>query len=351
MSTWEVETVEQLRSRAEELAVATVERHYARVPGLAARYGAAGRARCLEDAGYHLRYLAEAVEARSPILFSDYVEWTRVVLEERDVSTDDLITNFECLRETFDERLSPAQAAEISDVLNAGLTQLRRERCDPEPEPRGAAQELAKEYLSLLLAGERARAVQLIRDAVAGGMTVRDIYLHVFQPVQYEIGRLWQVNRITVAQEHYCTAVTQLAMSQLYPELLSHPPCGRVLVCACIGGDLHEIGSRMIADFFELEGWDTYYLGASTPVPGIVEQVQNRKADLLALSATMTYHLAQMRECVAAVRAEGGVRILVGGRPFLLDAELWRSVGADGWAKNADEAVAVAREWFGEEQA
>ena len=61
MSTWEVETVEQLRSRAEELAVATVERHYARVPGLAARYGAAGRARCLEAAGYPLPCLAEAV--------------------------------------------------------------------------------------------------------------------------------------------------------------------------------------------------------------------------------------------------------------------------------------------------
>ena len=38
-----------------------------------------------------------------------------------------------------------------------------------------------------------------------------------FEPVQHEIGRLWQINHISVAHEHYCTSVTQMIMSELYP--------------------------------------------------------------------------------------------------------------------------------------
>src|SRR5947208_2720790 len=79
--------------------------------------------------------------------------------------------------------------------------------------------ELARQYLRALLAGERQGASRLILDAVKAGVPVRDIYLHVFQRCQQEAGRLWQVNRLTVAQEHYATAATQLIMAQLYPHV------------------------------------------------------------------------------------------------------------------------------------
>ncbi len=336
--------VEQLRGRTAELASAIVERHAVRAPDVLQRYGAAGRARCLEDAEYHLRYLAEAVEAESAVLFADYVNWARVVLEERNVGTEDLIVNLECLRQTLDERLPSEQAAVFSNAIEAGLAQLSHAVVEKRSLLSDGTRALARDYLAALLRADRAGALKLILDAVAGGTPVRDVYLHVFQPVQYEIGRLWQVNEISVAQEHYCTAVTQLVMSQLYPHLLRGERNGWVMVCACIGGDLHEIGSRMIADFFELDGWDSYFLGASTPVQGIVQQVQERGADLLALSATMTYHLPKLRETIVAVRAAAAVRVLVGGRPFLLDGKLWERVGADGWAADAEQAVLTGRQ-------
>ena len=45
------------------------------------------------------------------------------------------------------------------------------------------------------------------------------------------------------------------------------------MVATCIGGELHEIGIRMVADFFEMEGWDTYYLGANTPADAVVAEL------------------------------------------------------------------------------
>ena len=71
------------------------------------------------------------------------------------------------------------------------------------------------------------------------------------------------MNLLSVAQEHYCTAATQLVMSQLYPRIFSTERRGRTLVAARVADDLHEIGLRMVADFFEMEGWDTFYVGAT----------------------------------------------------------------------------------------
>ena len=70
-----------------------------------------------------------------------------------------------------------------------------------------------------------------------------------------------------------------------------------------ISGELHEIGVRIIADFFEMEGWDTYYLGANSPTAAIVQAVADRRADILAVSATMTFHVRAVENLIATIRA------------------------------------------------
>lgn len=207
--------------------------------------------------------------------------------------------------------------------------------------------ELASEYLDTLLGGERRMASQLILDAVEDGVSVKEIYLHVFQPCQHEIGRLWQTNQVSVAEEHYVTAATQLVMSQLYPRIFSKQKAGYRLVATCVSGELHEIGVRMVADFFEMEGWDAYYLGANTPTESILETLETREADVLAISATITFNLAGVTEMIEGIRATDvgeSVRILAGGRPFNLTEGLWKKVGADGYAPNAQEAIRTAEQ-------
>ena len=121
----------------------------------------------------------------------------------------------------------------------------------------------------------------MILDAVQAGVRIQDIYLHVFQRSQYEIGRLWHLNKITIAHEHYCTAATQMIMSQLYPYIAPERKNGKRMVAASVSGELHELGIRMVADFFEMAGWDTTFLGANTPLPAIVKMLAEQKADVV----------------------------------------------------------------------
>lgn len=134
-------------------------------------------------------------------------------------------------------------------------------------------------------------------------------------------------------------------MSQLYPFLLTGVKTGRTLVATCVAGDLHEIGVRMVADFFEMEGWDTFYAGANTPHISVIEAIIERNADVLAISATITYHVREVQALITAVRNHpecARVKILVGGHPFILAPDLWRQVGADGTASDAQAALALA---------
>lgn len=207
--------------------------------------------------------------------------------------------------------------------------------------------DLGQRYLGLLLAGNRHEASQLVTEAVKDGAPIKTVYIEVFQNSQYEIGRLWQRNEISVAQEHFCTAATQLIISQLYPYLFSRNKIGHRLVVACAGGDLHELGVRMVADFFEMEGWDTFYLGANTTADIVVQNVIEHQAHVLGVSATMTCHVQTVADLIAQVRRTpecAEVKILVGGYPFVVDRELWRQIGADAMANNADDAIATANQ-------
>jgi MerR family transcriptional regulator, light-induced transcriptional regulator len=211
-----------------------------------------------------------------------------------------------------------------------------------EPETGFGYHHLATHYLGLLLRKDADTAITLLLNAVEDGLSLKELYLQVLQPAQYELGRLWQIGQISVAEEHYCTAATQQVMSRLYPRLFATPKNGKVLVAACITGELHEIGMRMVADLFELDGWDSHFFSASTPYNQILQALVDNRADLLALSATMATNVKDLQKLMAKVHAAKlpiQIKIIVGGYPFNADPKLWRKIGADGTARGAEEAV------------
>jgi methanogenic corrinoid protein MtbC1 len=342
-----VETLaRRLDSDRASLADAITARHYELNPELEERYGPAGREKCRQDAEFHLSYLRDAIVSDSPSLFADYVAWARIMLAARGIPAIDLARNLAVVRAALVERYDEAEAT-IGRFVDGAIAELEAEAGElesaiDETSPLGR---LARDYMNALLDGDRRLASRLVLDAVDAGASVADVYLEVFQPVQHELGRLWQIDELSVAQEHFCTAATQLVMSQLYPRIFGGARNGLTLVATCVTGDLHEIGVRMISDFFEMEGWDTYYLGANAPTSAVVETLLERNADALAISATITSHVRDVVALVEAVRRRPEcekVKIVVGGYPFNVDRELWRRVGADGWARDAREAVAVA---------
>lgn len=182
--------------------------------------------------------------------------------------------------------------------------------------------ELTRRYVDAQLQGDRREALRLVtEEGLARGLSVPDVHLQVIQPAQYEIGRRWRLNEISIAQEHIATAVSQVVVAQLYERLPAAEPNGRTVVVACAPGELHELGARMAADIIETEGFAVRFLGANVPAADLARVVVESGADLVVLSAATSLCFPGLREALQAVHdAAPGVPLFVGGNAFTWSA-------------------------------
>ncbi|RYZ32485.1 MAG: cobalamin-binding protein, partial [Myxococcaceae bacterium] len=147
---------------------------------------------------------------------------------------------------------------------------------------------LSRTYLHALLRGDRAGALAVVMgQGLERGVSVPELQIGVIQPAQREVGALWERNEISVVQEHLATSISQLVVAHLYPHLPRGASNGKRVIVACVEGELHELGARMGADFFEMAGFDVTLVGPGCPVGRLVERVASERADLLGLSATL----------------------------------------------------------------
>jgi methanogenic corrinoid protein MtbC1 len=202
---------------------------------------------------------------------------------------------------------------------------------------------ISREYVDLLRHADRGAAINLVLRA-ADKHRVEDIYTGLLQEAQYEVGRLWEANEISVAQEHYSTAVTQLVMSLLYPRISETPKTRGTFAGVCVEGEMHEIGIRMVCDLFELRGWQSFYLGSSMPAAELLRFIEEKRPDVIGISAIFEANVESARQLIVQVRsiAASGVTILAGGLPFVRYPELWREIGADGSGADAAGSVETA---------
>jgi MerR family transcriptional regulator, light-induced transcriptional regulator len=205
------------------------------------------------------------------------------------------------------------------------------------------------DYLAALLAADLSGARSVLDEAVAGGASVRAIYLEVLQPTLYEIGSMWSRAEISVAQEHLATAATQSAMARLAGTLTAGPHGTRpgVAIVACVSDEMHSLGGRMVADFLQSDGWDVQYLGQVTPADDLAALAARHGAKVVALSAALPERIPRVREVVAALRAlDPPPFVLCGGQAFGGSEERALATGADAFARDADAASRVLRERF-----
>jgi methanogenic corrinoid protein MtbC1 len=343
---------EDLLEHAAAITDDVIATDYARRPELLARYGERGRNLYRRDNGYHLSFLAEALRSSEPALFIDYVGWAKSMLAAHGVPVDKLVENLRLLKEAIGRQLPRGETGPAATAIDGAIAQLPTLAAVPPSfvSPTSVNGQLAQDYLDHLLKGDRRGAAALVKQAVQAGTPIKRIYLDVFQQSQREIGRLWQLKRISVAQEHYCTAATQAIMNQFLEQILETPRIGRKVIALGVAGDLHEIGLRLVADLFELAGWDCDFIGGNTPAESVLDSLPQVRPDLIAVSATMTYHVELVERFIRALRARADtahIPVLVGGRPFLVAETLWQRVGADGWASDAEAAVARGNELVG----
>ncbi len=323
-------------------------------PGFAGRYGPGGHRIWRTEVAARLSHLAEAVACGRPQLFAQHAAWSADAPRARSVPDSDIEAHLAQIAATASVEFPAEVAAAVVPYLDAARAAARA--ASPSCgllDAEGNDSTLARLFLLHLLQRDKDEASTLAVEALRGGMHLADVYERILAPALAEIGRMWHMQEASIADEHFCTAATRMIVTQL--RLAAQPearkPDGRRALCFAVGGDMHDIGLRMVADLLELDGWTVEYLGANVPTGEVVMSIGDyaddprRSIDLVVASAATTLALRPVTDLVEAIRASDVARltpIIVGGGPFAMDAGLAAVVGADSGARTLRDAVGAA---------
>ena len=202
-----------------------------------------------------------------------------------------------------------------------------------------------------VIVGEPEQARELAGQALQGGVEPLRAIEGALNPGMQIVGDRYECGDYFIPDLVMAAEAMKAAMAVLEPELAARNEQRQVLGTIVIGtveGDIHEIGKSLVATMLGAAGFDVHDLGVDVTAADFVKEVQQTQANVVGLSALLTTTMMNQEAVIEALKEAGirdQVKVVVGGAPASLD---WaNTIGADGYAENANEAVAVVKQLLG----
>lgn len=200
-----------------------------------------------------------------------------------------------------------------------------------------------------IVAGKLEQAVEVTKEAIAGGTAPQVIINDYMIKAMGEVGQRFQDGKAFVPQLLMAARAMKGALELLKPLLegAASVTIGKVVI-GTVKGDLHDIGKNLVASMFEGCGFEVVNIGIDVPAEKFVEAVKEHQADILCISALLTTTMTYMEVVIEALKQAGirdQVKVMVGGAPVTQAFAV--QIGADGYSDNANSAVAKAKELIG----
>jgi methanogenic corrinoid protein MtbC1 len=168
-------------------------------------------------------------------------------------------------------------------------------------------------------------------------VTVPELYEEVIAPVLNSIVVGRQDEDTVIWREHTMTGIARTIVECAYPFVLQASRKafpggnGRKVIILCPEEEYHELGARMGADYFKLEGYEVFFIGGNTPKENFYSAYETLKPDIIAISVTNYLNLVPLKGIISGIRekAESGVRVILSGSAFHHAGKTAEDFGAD----------------------
>lgn len=209
------------------------------------------------------------------------------------------------------------------------------------PEP------LLTRYLQPLLAGRRADCFAIMHDALAAGRPAEEVLCDVLFPAMAQLERLFRDDRMNLAHENMATRINRTVADQLQQYLPRSSPKSKRILVTCADEPREELGAQIMADLFQSDGWDVFFVGGGVPYDEVVTLTGQLRPAALLIFGTLPTGVPLTRRMVESIREIGlcpEMNIVVSGGVFNRADGLWREVGADVFADNARDVIDIVNE-------
>ena len=210
---------------------------------------------------------------------------------------------------------------------------------------------ILKEIEEKLIEGDFNTVNSLVKETVEQRINPNEVIQGALSPGMEEVGRRFRNNEYFIPEVLMCAKAMNMALDTLKPLLVgdtARKVIGKFLL-GTVEGDVHDIGKNLVSMMLEASGFEVIDLGVGVPAEKFVTEARLHLPDIVGLSALLSTTIVEFEDVIQAFQ-EAGLRdkfkIMVGGAP--VTQEYADSVGADGYASNASEAVEKAKDFLTE---
>mgnify|MGYP006281669117 CR=1 FL=1 len=305
----------------------------------------------------HARFMTNVFKLGNYSMMVRTIIWVYKTYHERGFSYDYFPVELESWTEAVKEHLKQENASGITKIYSflinnhSKFVALSQKDGGSRLKVPEEWQEASNEFLKALLDGNHREAMKITDQNVNNQKQVGDFFENMISPAMYEIGSRWEEGKISVADEHLASSIVSRVLSTVYSRFITYEETKGKAVVTAAANEFHEIGSRIIADSLELDGWDVDHLGVDTPITDLVEMLVEKNPFLLGLSVAIPFNVDNALETIERVRSVPeleDMKILIGGKAFNDNPDLWKKTGADAYGKDSKKAIEIAESWWRE---
>lgn len=204
------------------------------------------------------------------------------------------------------------------------------------------------ELYEAVLKGNRSGIAALTQKALESGLEAGIILNDCLMPAINRVGELFDCGKYFLPQLISGAEAMKLSIGILEPCLLQDENREKlpVVVLATVKGDIHDIGKNLVALMMKNYGFQVIDLGKDVPAEDIIRAAKENNAALIGLSALMTTTMQEMKHVILLAKEAGlTAKIIIGGA--VITQEYADEIGADGYAKDAADAVRLAKRLLG----
>jgi methylmalonyl-CoA mutase cobalamin-binding domain/chain len=199
---------------------------------------------------------------------------------------------------------------------------------------------------SAVIAGDGASLDARVRELLGGKLSAREILDRGLIAGMEVISTRFKTGEVFIPEVLLAARAVNEVLEVLEPHLAGEKQreTVRVLI-GTVKGDLHDIGKNMVATMLRGVGFEIQDAGINVATEEFVRQVEEYQPHILAMSALLTTTMPEMKKVLELLATKGireRLQVMVGGAP--VNQKFADDIGADGYAPDAGEAVAVARD-------
>jgi 5-methyltetrahydrofolate--homocysteine methyltransferase len=195
-----------------------------------------------------------------------------------------------------------------------------------------------------IVAGKHKAIEELVKAAIADGEDLQRLINDALISAMDVVGKRFGNGEIFVPEMLVSALAMKKGLELIKPLLKGDRASSGRIVIGTVKGDMHDIGKNLVTMMLEGAGFQVIDLGVNINVKTVIDKVQELNPQILCLSTLLTITMPEMQRVIEELESKGlrdKLKVIVGGAP--VDQRFADEIGADGYGKDAVEAVALAR--------